>query len=282
MEPLHTDIQTKIIEFIFREVVRREAQQWLGATRKSRTSEYSTSALLMQLERWQIPLDQKTCARLRGIDSIEALLAHYLLKGVRLDSHMGLWGLVAGRYPLRLRHDIPSPEEMLECQCRGERYVTYLDGPEHLNRPVGRFAGSYEFLMHDLEHANKFFGDPELFRGQVNFFNLLKNILPILSEWMGDELFVKDLNYLKSDMNSHPVHLFKYLKAIVLTAQLRRGGEEQQKLDFLWNQILQTWRAPNNIRAAALRINRPGLETPEDQLLIHDFFRRTMLEDRHA
>lgn len=266
-------LQSRISEFIFREVARRQKNQWLGATRRSRMSEYSTSPIVMQLEKWLMPLDEKTRRRLVGVQNISELLEYFLLKGVRLDSHMGFWGMVSGRYPLILRTDIPQPFAMLQRQCRGERYATYLDREEDLDKPVGRFAGSFEFLMHDLEHAHKFFGDDELFRGQVNFFNLLRAVLPFLQNWTSDPLFEKDLNYLMSDMNSHPVHLFKYLKAIVLTAELRRGQEDHHKLDVFWMDVLNKWRTPPDIREAALRINRPGLETGEDQILVHDFFR---------
>ncbi len=266
-------LQSGLSEFVFREVARRQKNQWLGATRRSRMSEYSTSPIVMQLEQWQMPLDEKTRQRLVGIQSVSELLEHFLLKGVRLDSHMGFWGLVSGRYPLILRTDIPQPLAMLRRQCGGERYVTYLDREEDLSKPVGRFAGSFEFLMHDLEHAHKFFGDQELFRGQVNFFNLLKSILPRLQVWTSDPLFEKDLNYLMSDMNSHPVHLFKYLKAIVLTAELRKGHEDHAQLDAFWTDILNEWQTPAEIRQAALRINRPGIETGTDQALVHEFFR---------
>jgi hypothetical protein len=125
--------------------------------------------------------------------------------------------------------------------------------------------------MHDLEHAHKFFGDPELFRGQIHFFNRLRLSLPRFEEWRADPLFAKDLDYLLSDMNSHPVHLVKYLKAIVLTAELRRGGEE--KLDAFWAGLFDEWEMPGEVRQAGLRINRPGLETGTDQSMIHDFFR---------
>jgi hypothetical protein len=271
-------LQSGLCEFVFREVARRQKNLWLGATRQSQMSKYSTSPIVMQLEEWEMPLDEKTRRRLTGVQTVSDLLEHFLLKGVRLDSHMGFWGLVSGRYPLILRTDVPQPITMLQRQCRGERYVTYLNTKEDLNRPIGRFSGSFEFLMHDLEHAHKFFGDEEMFRGQVKFFNLLKAILPRMQKWLVDPLFEKDLNYLMSDMNSHPVHLFKYLKAIVLTAELRRGNEDHAGLDAFWIEVLAEWRTPEDIREAALRINRPGLETGADQNLVHEFFKGAILQ----
>lgn len=265
-ELLHT------VRFVFQQLARREKNHWLGATRPGKPAGAGPGALA-QLEEWEIPLDEKTRGRLHQVADLAGLLERFMLKGVRGDSHMGLWGLVSGRYPLTLLHYVPTPAQMLERQCRGERYVTHLDNPGDLDRPIGRFGGSYEFLMHDLEHAHKFFGEPDLFSGQVAFFNLLKRSLPKFEKWLIDPSFEKDFNYLKSDMNSHPVHLFKYIKAIVLTAELRSGQEDQVSLDRFWNEILEEWQTPADIRKAALRINRPGLETSEDQAAVHQFFK---------
>ncbi len=268
--------------FVFQSLALREGKLWLGAGRPhSASEEVAQGSVLTRLEEWEMPLDEKTRRRLSNVSDLTSLLERFMLKGIRGDSHMGLWGFISGRYALRLRHDIPTPEQMLERQCRGERYVSYLKKPAELNTPVGRFSGAYEFLLHDLEHAHKFFGDAELFRGQVSFFNLLRGSLTELYRWSGDPLFEKDLNYLKSDMNSHPVHLFKFLKAIVLTAELRlqdgkgsgQSGADNGIIDRLWHQILDRWRVPEATKQAALRINRPGLETAADQAAVHHFFK---------
>ncbi len=260
------DIQREILELVFKEVARREGRAWLGPKRSQNGKTNSAPNLIAQLRSWDLPLEEKTISRLTGVGDVRTLLESFLLKGVRLDSHMGLWGLVSGAYPLKLRRDIPTPAEMLDRQCEGERYVTLLTA----DVPIGRFKDRFEFLMHDLEHAHKFFGDPDLFRAQVKFFNLLRESLPQLEHWRGDPLFEKDLNYLMSDMNSHPVHLFKYMKAIVLTAELRRGNHGE--LDDFWRDLLGRWPEPNSILPAGLKINRPGLESSEDQIQIHDYF----------
>jgi len=266
--------KAEIVCFVFQEVARRHQRQWLGAARSSPSQIFSReiSPLLALFEKWDLPIDQRLVDRMAGVETIQQMLERYLLKGVRLDSHLGLVGLVSGEYRLHLRHDIPTPREMLDGQCQGLRYVTYLNRREDLDKPVGRFAGAFEFLLHDLEHAHKFFGDTGRFRGQRVFFNLLRDVLPLFKEWQDDDSFTKDMDYLISDMNSHTVHLFKYLKAIVLTASLRRGPDDPERLDQLWNKVLDLWQAPPQVRAAALKINHPGRENREDQLVIHDFF----------
>ncbi|MBX3020930.1 MAG: hypothetical protein KF799_04580 [Bdellovibrionales bacterium] len=197
------------------------------------------------------------------------LLRHYQLKGVGRDSQAGLLGWLEGRYPLDLREDIPSPHEMLEVQCRGRRYVTLMQRPEQQFVRYGRHKGALEFLLHDLEHAHKFFGEPLLQRGQQRFFRLLAQEMSRLHTLSQEESFQHELNYLMADMNSHPLHLLKYLKAIVLNACKRTG---RQDYDPFCSALFAAWQMPEAVRAAADRINSPGQESAVDHELLANWF----------
>ena len=137
--------------------------------------------------------------------------------------------------------------------------------PEQQNLRYGRHASACDFLLHDLEHAHKFFGDEILHRGQVRFFRALQNGSAAFAPWTADPIFKKDLDYLKSDMNSHPVHLMKYLKAVVLSAEIRRTGERYPDLleDF-WRSVFVQWKMDQQTLTAALRLNQPALEQPKE------------------
>ena len=74
-----------------------------------------------------------------------------------------------------------------------------------------------------------------------------------------------------SDMNSHPVHLFKYLKAVVLTSTLRRNSFEEAELNKLWTEVARLWQMDATTLSSALKINHPEVETVADQLAIADF-----------
>lgn len=205
----------------------------------------------------------KTSPRKTAVHSYRELFSHYHLKGVREDSQLGLLGWLRGDYRLEARLDLPTPREMLEVQCQGRRIVTLLLKPEQQFTPIGRHAGAYEFLLHDLEHAHKFFGGE--FHGQVRFFRLLRKALDhgLLQDLLGPQL-----DYLMADMNSHPVHMLKYLKAIALNGL---GGTDRQ-LAF-WSQALfEFWQLPPSVHQAALRINYPQLETLEDRYQVAEFF----------
>ncbi len=262
-----------LTQYVLENLGRRNGSQWLGASRAGLAREGGEGQVLAQLEQWDLPLDQKTRQRLKPVDNLVDLLHKFSLKSVRLDSQAGLLGFIDQSFALDLRHDIPTPREMLERQCEGKRFVTLLLDEKDQERRIGRFNGAFEFVMHDLEHANKFFGEPASHRGQVRFFNLLRQALPAFEPWQADPLFVKDMDYLMSDMNSHPVHLFKYLKAVVLTSSLRVN--ENPTLDNLWTTVADLWQMDSATKDSALKINRPGLETADDQRTIADFFMRT-------
>jgi hypothetical protein len=262
-----------LARYVLENLARRHGPLWLGAS-KSKDFRPSTDGFqLTELERWNLPLDSKTKRRLNGFRDLAEVLRWFSLKGVRLDSQMGLLGLLDRSFALDVRHDIPTPDEMLAHQCEGRRYVTLLLAHEDQERQIGRFNGAFEFLMHDLEHANKFFGDALSHRGQVRFFKNLRQVLPRFEPWLRDPLFKKDMDYLKSDMNSHPVHLFKYLKAIVLTSSLRLG--EETSLNKMWTEVSELWQMDEETCRSALNINHPGIESQEDQRRIAGFFMRT-------
>lgn len=214
----------------------------------------------------------KTTPPFTEIHSYAQLFQHYHLKGVREDSQLGLLGWLTGRYPLEARLDIPTPREMLEIQCEGRRIATLLLKPEQQHTPIGRHAGAYEFLLHDLEHAHKFFGGE--FAGQVKFFRLLREAVTesAFKDFAGDLQFQGELNYLMSDMNSHPLHLLKYLKAIVLNAFRRRGDKEDHQLGDWSRDLFDLWGFPEPVKSAALKINYPELETDQDRHRLAHYF----------
>ena len=254
------------LSYILHELEQRYGSGWLGARIQNEGT--SSGGVVDELERMGFTLSPRTKQRLADTATTAEMLARFALRSVRLDSQMGLLGWIRRDYPLLLRPDIPSPSEMLDQQCQGKRFVTVLT--ENRYQPIGRHAGAFEFLLHDLEHAHKFFADPFVFRGQVNFFRFLRSRLNQLNEWQEDPQFVRDLEYLMSDMNSHPVHMFKFLKAIVLTATLRKTQTSHADLNSFWRDSLADW--PESVRLAAIRVNHPDIERPEDRLQIAAFF----------
>lgn len=257
----------EVFAFILEELEKRFPAGWLIAPRGEGRGHGEVIAILESLG---CPLSERQRERLKSTESLPAMLENFALKGIRLDSHMGMLGWLNGKYPLECRYDIPTPDEMLKAQCEGLRFVSLLKRPEEKYQAIGRHAGAYEFLLHDLEHAHKFFGDPFLCRGQIAFFRFLSTKMSYFDRWTSDPLFLKDLHYLMSDMNSHPVHLFKYLKAIVLSAALRKQRDPNPDLESFWLEVLNSW--PLEQLEPALRINHPAIETESDRIAIARYF----------
>lgn len=143
------------------------------------------------------------------------VLRAYQLKSIGRDAQSGWLAWLEDTYPLDVYNHMPSPRVMLDVQCEGRRIVSALLTLE-FNRPIGRHAGPVAFLLHDLEHAHKFFGNPELTRAQIAFFRRLRTLTLAPVPWPSDAQFEAELDYVMADMNSHPLHMFKYLKAILL------------------------------------------------------------------
>lgn len=262
-----------VARYVIRESALRHGPLWLGSRAPdappptlANDQEGNANGLAEQ----GVLLSDRLRERIHGIRDWLDLLRRFQIKGVREDSRQGLLGWLEGRYPLHLSHTAPSPEQMLEFQCRGERVVTlYLED----QGPIGRHAGPFEFLLHDLEHAHKFFGDRS-FPGQRRFFILLKDAITagLFTPLLGNRKFRSELEYLMSDMNSHPLHLLKYLKAILLDALPEKRVAE---LDRFCDELFDIWKLPPTVCEAARRINYPALENNEARLRVSDFFAYT-------
>jgi hypothetical protein len=141
--------------------------------------------------------------------ALDFLKTHTLRKvSLRVNRSLIAWS--AGKYALEFTENVPTPMEVLEMQTQGKRIVT-------LPREQANGKTPYEFVIHDLEHADRFFYCPTLHFSQVQFFSLLKNWIraDLFSNLLAQEDFAKKFNYLISDMNSHPAHMLQYLRHII-------------------------------------------------------------------
>lgn len=195
---------------------------------------------------WQLALYGKRCAARKhrhdprpdplawwdelqelGGEDLRERLSHYLQRygflGVIANVPTALSAWLEGRWPLSLCEHIPAPEDVLQMQARGTRPVTILCEYPRLLRPVLSKANAYEFMMHDLEHAYKYFYDPELHRGQKAFFAAIDRMLRrgLWNDYRHDLPFAERFDYLISDMNTHVMHSLHFLRAILIEYHLR-------------------------------------------------------------
>jgi hypothetical protein len=142
-----------------------------------------------------------------------------------------LYSWLQGKYAIRLQQNFISPYEMLQYQARGERVVTLSHHSAVNGELVDGARDAFEFLLHDLVHADLFFSSPENFLEQKSFFSSLLRLLEqglFVEEQKDDVQFREDFNYLISDMNSHPAHLAAMLKASYIKHLLAVEGKAPQ------------------------------------------------------
>ena len=176
-------------------------------------------------------------------EHLPALLVHYFERhhflGVSSNVSAVLSAWVRGEWPLTLCDRIPSPEEVLHMQVEGTRPVTILSDLARMLRPVLHKPNAFAFMLHDLEHAYKFFRDPQLHAGQRSFFAELQQMIEggLISQYCKDPIFEEKLYYLMSDMNTHIMHSLQFLRAILIEFHLHH---EQRHCDDTLSEAAQT------------------------------------------
>jgi hypothetical protein len=197
---------------------------------------------------------------------------HFL--GVIPNVPAAFLGWLKEGWPLALSLRIPSPSEVLRLQADGRRPVTVVAEHSRALRPVLAKADGFAFLVHDLEHAYKFFHDPRLHAGQRRFFRKLLDAVEAgrFEPYRTDPVLAGQFDYLISDMNTHPVHGFRYLVAVLIEGVLRREGkgmrealspEGEAELAGLIDSLAADWGFPPPARAALSRLLRGGFGAAE-------------------
>ena len=174
--------------------------------------------------------------RIGGAELRERLI-HYFERygylGVIPNVPAALCAWLAGRWSLILCEHVPSPAEVLHMQVLGTRPVTILSEYPRCLRPVLKKANAHAFMIHDLEHAYKYFYDPYLHDGQKRFFAGIYRAVRQgdFDVYRRDPTFADKFDYLISDMNTHVMHSLQFLRAILIEHRLRR--EQKRSSDSL-------------------------------------------------
>lgn len=161
----------------------------------------------------------------------------------RIRRSLLLWH--QGQYSLVLCKSIPSPYELLKIQACGQRVVTVFEQPDQWRR-LHHQKNVWDFTVHDLIHADHFFENPMWREGQVQFYQFL------LHHWNSQEIKplhkTVEFEYLISDMNSHPRHLFQTLQALTLksvkqTFQIPHDKTLSSIQEAQFQNLIQSWKS---------------------------------------
>lgn len=227
---------------------------------------------------------EKIWRRLPPETSLYQLISQFAFYGIPVSINRALSRWFEDAYPLQLWTDVPTPEQLLKIQTNGLRGVTVFEDEKYLSTMINPLRDPFEFILHDLEHADRFFLEPDNNLGQIGFFKKLYQFWqnPELRKlYAQDKVFQHEFDYLMADMNSYSVHMMQYMKAISLGYFLRQEGKtlkdilspagEQQYLQFC-QLIAREWQMPTPVAEAFSRVNTPQFNRLEDASRLDHFF----------
>lgn len=154
------------------------------------------------------------------------VLQRYTFRGVRPEAPAALCQWLKGIWRLTLCTDVPLPRAVLAMQAQGTRPVTVITEFPAMFAPVHDKADAFHFLLHDLEHAHRFFEDNNSHLAQCRLAEVLMAELNSsrFDTYLSDPLFRAKFDYLIADMNTHVAHALHYLRAILIEFHLRQAG----------------------------------------------------------
>lgn len=173
-------------------------------------------------------------------------------KNIKSSANKALCLWYQNKFQLHVVDYIPSPLTVLKWQTKSERCISLLKSSEELKLTYEHDRNVQQFLLHDLEHAWQMFGNPALTPLQVELSNKLLALfdsgkIQFLHEFPETK---KTLDYIFSDMNTHPEHTLSSLKALVLTYfkmnQAASTGvpvlteESEKQFHYKWQEIINT------------------------------------------
>jgi hypothetical protein len=147
------------------------------------------------------------------------------------------------------------------------------------------------FLIHDLQHAERFF-DPQLYFEQVGFFHCMYQSMysspgqTVLQHYSKDTQLTHDLDHCAADMNTSAIHSFGFVKAKMINAEYRRlytGREEecprltehdkQSLAERVLKPMMSCWNMTPEVEQVWTTIKQGKIE--ENQVtLVAEFFRK--------
>lgn len=254
----------------------RRPQNWYAGLNKQLTSQFvetpiSISKLFSQIQiDWPRKLDphislNQFCQTVRISPLPEAAMN-------------ALYHFYSGQYPLEILCYEPDPLELLQFQIQGKRILTF--NPNFREWPTLKYGerDPLSFWLHDLIHAEHFFSDPQNRQGQVGFYRFIHEILShkILDAILLNDEFNKSFCYLISDMNSHPIHLIKTLKALL---DIHASSKVSSAI---WDRIgsLPSIANHREIQIALGQVNKE-LFTTHDAMKLTTFFNQPFDLDHH-
>lgn len=240
----------------------------------ARRHELHNDSLLLNLIPTEFMLTEKEKRQLDGI-YLEDFFLSFNLKGIPQAINRSLHAWANGLINLEVCYHIPSVRSLLKMQANGTRCVTLITSPDELNSLILNARDPLSFVIHDLAHADQFFGKMDLISAQIGFFHAmdkaykLKSVKILLNE---NKAFKKDFEYAAADMNGHVLFLFKFLKSAY-----KRLNEWPEFKSFY--ELIEFWQMNDDEFLSAKKLNGPEFSSNDEKNLIHFFENKDIIKN---
>ena len=240
----------------------RHPRSWWGAKRSTPLATHNLQIQLTELQ-WDWTGEEK--ALLQQYPTLGDLWNYRSFKATPEAVNRSILNWSTGKYPLVLMERVPAVEEVLEQQMKGQRCVTLFREISSLAKLILGERDALGFAFHDLIHADHFFHDNVLMKGQIGFYHQVNTLLKsgMLEPFMAHADFPDQLDYLVADMNSHPVHLWKCFKSIC------RKSNHAEMDELFAVRIPKLWELPENLVDALVELNGPNFTETHAYLLLN-------------
>ncbi len=214
----------------------RRPQDWFGGKRQTpfRDDAPFTNSLSLQelFQNTPVLIPKKINPQLNIFDFIN----NYKVKALPEACFRSLCYMVDKLYPLKITRGETPPLELLRIQLNGERIVALNEDYETWPYTLYANRDFLGFTLHDLIHADHFFHEPKHRNGQMGFYRFIQNFIEhtSLAQLMQNPEFQTGFEYIISDMNSHPLHLFQTLHSLLF--KTLKNDELAQSIWLEWIQ----------------------------------------------
>ena len=198
----------------------RRPTDWYGGPRSARIRSsdvfYQHSLTLSELfAGTEVKIPPKISASINVYDFLNS----YRVKALPESCFRSLCFIVDDRYPLDLVSGEVLPLELLKIQISGRRVVALNENIDQWASTLYAGRDYLGFILHDLIHADHFFSSSVYRDGQLGFYRFALAIytLDSVQDLLADGKFKDGFEYIISDMNSHPLHLFQTLHSLLFS-----------------------------------------------------------------
>lgn len=211
--------------------------------------------------------------------SLSEFLSIYSLRSVPKAVNVMMIEWIKGLTGLILLEDVPLPKVVLKQQQQGKRCATMITDHKKLGTYILGERDPLGFLIHDLQHAERFFSHKNTQRGQMGFYHFIETFLEldeIKVMMKEDAQFCQEFEYAMSDMNAYCVHLLKYLTSAFSEACKRHAIPE---CPFL--KTVEQSHYSNQVKSLIKQVYAIHPLSTEETLILQNFF-ENFSEREHA